>query len=66
MRDFAPHYRRLDLDNRYAEICTGKFVWRSVMGSYKRPRVFNPLDEAALAQILACDPLFDPMKEAER
>jgi hypothetical protein len=48
------------------------FVWRSVMGSYKR--VFDPLDlevidlvyEAALVQIAARDPLSDPNKELER
>jgi hypothetical protein len=44
------------------------------MGSYKRPRVFDPLDleiidlvyEAALTQIAARDPLSDPTKELER
>jgi hypothetical protein len=51
---------------------SGQFVWRSVMGSYKR--VFDPLDleiidlvyEAALVQIAARDPLSDPIKEQER
>jgi hypothetical protein len=51
----------------------GKFVWRSVMSSYKRPRVFDPLDleiidlvyEAALAQIAAREPLSDPSKDLE-
>jgi hypothetical protein len=49
-----------------------QFVWRSVMGSYKR--VFDPLDleiidlvyEAALVEIAARDPLSDPIKEQER
>jgi hypothetical protein len=44
------------------------------MGSYKRSRVFDPLDleiidlvyEAALTQIAARDPLSDPTKELER
>ena len=44
------------------------------MGSYKRPRVFDPLDveiidlfyEAALAQIAAREPLSDPAKDLER
>jgi hypothetical protein len=51
---------------------SGQFVWRSVMGSYKR--VFDPLDleiidlvyEAALVEIAARDPLSDPIKEQER
>jgi hypothetical protein len=53
---------------------SGKFVWRSIMSSYKRPRVFDPLDleiidlvyEAALAQIAAREPLSDPTKDLER
>jgi hypothetical protein len=44
------------------------------MGSYKRPRVFDPLDleiidlvyEVAVTQIAARDPLFDPSKDLER
>jgi hypothetical protein len=44
------------------------------MGSYKRPRVFDPLDleiidlvyEAALAQIAAREPLSDLSKDLER
>jgi hypothetical protein len=44
------------------------------MSSYKRPRVFDPLDleiiylvyEAALAQIAAREPLADPSKDLER
>jgi hypothetical protein len=53
---------------------SGKFVWRSVMSSYKRPRVFDPLDleiidlvyEAALVQVTAREPLSDPTKDLER
>jgi hypothetical protein len=51
---------------------SGQFLWRSVMGSFKR--VFDPLDlkiidlvyEAALVQLAARDPLSDPVKEPER
>jgi hypothetical protein len=46
----------------------------TLMGSYKRPRVFDPLDlevidlvyEAALTQIAARNPLSDPSKDLER